>query len=229
MSTEVPEGVTLVQFDDVARAAHKIRRGANGRGIVQKTPMSHSAKFSALVGCEVHFKREYTHETGSFKARGAANAILSLTAEERKHGVIAASAGNHAQALAFHAREHGIAATVAMPRAAPAVKVQNCRDLGAVVRLEGDHIGQSRDWAMKHATESGMGTWRSLRLVALRFRPSAGRSVPRPLPRAPHCDCAAAGARGWTEGVAEARARERESQLHPCRAQCTSTGTTTRT
>lgn len=104
----------------------------------------------------MYVKDEYMHPTGSFKERGARNALLMMSPEQRKRGVIAASAGNHAQALAFHAVDLGIPVTVVMPRIAPLTKVQNCRDIGARVVLEGDHLLESREMAMQLAEADGL-------------------------------------------------------------------------
>lgn len=101
-------------------------------------------------------KLEYLQRTGSFKERGARNRLLVLTAEQAKRGVVAASAGNHALGVAYHAQLLGISATVVMPRFAPLMKVNNCRRLGANVVLEGADIGEAKMRADKIAADQGL-------------------------------------------------------------------------
>jgi len=102
---------------------------------------------------KIFCKLEYLQRTGSFKERGARNALLLLPPEQKQRGVIAASAGNHALGLAYHAQLLGIPVTVVMPRFAPIMKVSNCRRLGANVVLHGADIGESRARADEIATE----------------------------------------------------------------------------
>src|SRR5947208_13852018 len=103
-----------------------------------------SRTLSAITGCEVFLKFENLQFTASFKERGALNKLAQLTAEERSRGVLAVSAGNHAQGVAYHAQRLGIPATIVMPRFAPAVKVENTRRFGATVVLEGDTFDDAR-------------------------------------------------------------------------------------
>src|SRR3989440_6442363 len=86
---------------------------------IYRSPCPYSLSLSRLCGCEVYCKLDHLQMTGSFKERGARNKLMLLTAEQRRAGVIAASAGNHALALAYHGRELGVAVTVVMPRHAP--------------------------------------------------------------------------------------------------------------
>lgn len=139
-----------ISFGDVSTAAYRIRSG------VEVTPIRHSLKLSALFGMDVTFKKEFLLPTGSFKERGGLNALKLLDREARARGVIAASAGNHALALAYHGKRLGVPVTVVMPIFAPITKVQNCRDLGANVFLEGEHIGAAREAANKIAAEKGL-------------------------------------------------------------------------
>ncbi len=132
----------VVTAEDVTAAAERIR------GAVQRTPCHRSAALSDLCGCDVYAKLEYLQPTGSFKERGARNTLVQLSDEARSRGVIAASAGNHAQALAWHGRDLGIAVTVVMPKWAPLVKVANCRRLGANVILHGDTFDNARQHAV---------------------------------------------------------------------------------
>lgn len=112
-----------ITYADISRAAIAIRGG------VKRTTCHKSHFISEVVGANVYLKNEFRQFTGSFKERGARNAILQLMQEKGSslRGVIAASAGNHAQALAYHGRELGVPATVVMPTAAPLAKVDKCR------------------------------------------------------------------------------------------------------
>jgi threonine dehydratase len=112
-----------ITFADISRAEVAIRGG------VKRTYCEHSPFISELVGANVYFKPEFRQFTGSFKERGARNAILQLMREQKDSlcGVIAASAGNHAQALAYHGKLLGVQVTVVMPTVAPMSKVDKCR------------------------------------------------------------------------------------------------------
>jgi len=111
---------------------------------------------SAITGCEVFLKFENLQFTASFKERGALNKLLQLNAEERARGVLAVSAGNHAQGVAYHAQRMGIPATIVMPRFAPAVKVENTRRFGANVVLEGDTFDDASAHGIALAAERGL-------------------------------------------------------------------------
>jgi threonine dehydratase len=132
--------------------------GARGRlaGAVLETPCVHSPGLSAITGTEVHLKLEYLQRTGSFKERGACNALLSLPADSRRRGVIAASAGNHALALAYHGQRLGIPVTVVMPTFAPLIKQTRCRGFGAEVRLAGLDIAEAKEVADRLAADRGL-------------------------------------------------------------------------
>lgn len=133
-------GKTLpVQLDDIRAAAVQIGDR------VLRTPMAESAALSERFGMPVHLKLEHHQTTGSFKLRGATNALLSLSAEERARGVVAASTGNHGRALAFAARAEGSVATICMSSLVPDNKVSEIRRLGARVRI----IGRSQDEAQE--------------------------------------------------------------------------------
>src|SRR3954468_72240 len=134
-----------VTFQDIREAGRRIA------GSVVKTPCPFSIPLSEATEMKICCKLEYLQRTGSFKERGARNALLLLSPEQRERGVIAASAGNHALGLAYHAKLLGIPATVVMPRFAPLTKVVNCRRLGANVVLDGGNIGEAR----KRADEIG--------------------------------------------------------------------------
>ncbi len=115
----------------------------------------HSRRLCDLSGCDLFCKLEYLHPTGSFKERGALNALL-LYREQAAGGVIAASAGNHAQALAFHGRALDLPVTVVMPKTAPLVKIATCRSLGATVLLHGDSFAEARAHANELSASRGL-------------------------------------------------------------------------
>ncbi|MEN3974554.1 threonine ammonia-lyase [Emcibacter sp. SYSU 3D8] len=132
---------------DIQKAADAIR------GAVPETPFHHSVTLSAVTGAELFIKFENLQFTASFKERGALNRLLSLTPGQRKAGVVAMSAGNHAQAVAYHASRLGIAATIVMPGDTPEVKVAATRAHGAVVVLEGATLSDSEVEARRLAGE----------------------------------------------------------------------------
>jgi threonine dehydratase len=110
---------------------------------IVNTPIIHSATFSDICHCRTLFKLENLQMTGSFKERGALNRLNQLTDDERQRGVIAASAGNHAQAVAYHAHRLGISAKIVMPKQSPLVKVRSTEHWGAEVILEGDTFSEA--------------------------------------------------------------------------------------
>ncbi|HYP87262.1 MAG TPA: threonine ammonia-lyase [Polyangiaceae bacterium] len=134
---------------DVERAQARIL------GRVRRTPLSDSAALSALSGAQVHLKLENLQFTGSFKERGAAARLLTLSEAERARGVITASAGNHAQAVALHASRLGVVATVVMPEGTPLVKVRATESHGARVVIHGAGYDAAADRAAELAAESG--------------------------------------------------------------------------
>jgi threonine dehydratase len=119
------------------------------------TPLVRNAWLSELMGCELHLKLENMQPIGSFKIRGASYRISRLTAQEKRKGVVAASAGNHAQGVAWGSRVFGTHATIVMPRGAPLLKIQNTRTLGAEVILEGDSYDEAFAFARNLARKSG--------------------------------------------------------------------------
>ncbi|HPV22769.1 MAG TPA: pyridoxal-phosphate dependent enzyme, partial [Casimicrobium sp.] len=139
-----PLPVTLA---DVQTARDKIA------GAVQHTPCLHSKTLSRIFGCEVWLKFENLQFTASFKERGALNKLLSLTAAEKARGVIAMSAGNHAQGVAYHAGRLGIPATIVMPAYTPFVKVRNTEGHGAKVVLFGNTLAEASQHARALAAE----------------------------------------------------------------------------
>ncbi|MGB9804168.1 threonine ammonia-lyase [Desulfofundulus sp.] len=124
-------------------------------GVIHPTPLDHSTTFSRLTGSEVYFKLENLQKTGSFKIRGAYNKIMSLTPEERDRGVIAASAGNHAQGVAYAATKAGIRSVVVMPEGAPISKVVATRGYGGRVVLAGGGYDEAFEYACQMQKETG--------------------------------------------------------------------------
>ena len=142
-----PHGVTL---PDVEAARERLSPH------LPPTRMARSARLSAQWGCEVWFKYENLHETGSFKERGALNRLLQMDAASRARGVISASAGNHGRALAHHAQRLGIPCTVVMPLNSPLVKVQNTRASGARVVLHGGSFDEAAARAREVCAAEGL-------------------------------------------------------------------------
>jgi len=133
-------------------------RAAAGRlqGHVLRTPCVESRTLSQVPGCQVFLKFENLQYTASFKERGACNKLAQLGAEERARGVVAMSAGNHAQGVAYHAQRLGIRAVIVMPRFTPGVKVERTRGFGAEVVLHGDTLEASRAHARALARQQGL-------------------------------------------------------------------------
>lgn len=133
-------------------------RAARARiaGQVENTPFLHSRTLSSIAGCDLVLKFENLQFTASFKERGALNKLLSLDDDERARGVIAVSAGNHAQGVAYHATRLGIPSVIVMPRFAPFVKIDNTERLGAEVVLAGETFAEARAKMLALAAERGM-------------------------------------------------------------------------
>ena len=138
-----------VTIDDIRRAEAAIT------GEIVRTPLIRAAALSEIAGCEVFLKLETQQATGSFKERGALNKLTTLGAAERRAGVVAMSAGNHAQGVAYHARRLGIPATIVMPTGTPFTKIDRTEALGARVVLRGDSLADSRRAADSLAAERG--------------------------------------------------------------------------
>ena len=136
-------------IDDIRSAAQRIE------GAVIHTPMLMSRTFSEIVGAEIWFKFENLQFTGAYKERGALNKLLQLTDEERSRGVIAASAGNHAQAVAYHGKRLGIPVTIVMPASTPTVKVSQTAGHGANVILDGAMFDDAHAKACELAEKDG--------------------------------------------------------------------------
>ena len=139
----------LPDYSDIIKAQMRLK------GIVKHTPLEHTKSFSAMSGANVYMKLENMQSTGSFKVRGAYNKLSSLSKEELSKGVVCASAGNHAQGVAFAARIVGVKAKVFMPVFTPPLKVIATRSYGADVVLEGDTFDDAYAAAMKYQSESG--------------------------------------------------------------------------
>jgi threonine dehydratase len=140
----------VITFKDIEAARKRIQ------GAVYYSPCPPSIPLSEITRMEIFCKLDNLQRTGSFKERGARNALAQLSVDQQKRGVIAASAGNHAQALAYQGRLLGIPATVVMPKFAPLVKVSNCQQLGAMVILQGKDFGEAKARAHEIAEEKGL-------------------------------------------------------------------------
>jgi threonine dehydratase len=149
MSGLTNHGAAAVNLQAIKAAARTLE------GAVVDTPFAQSRTLSALLGCEIWLKFENLQFTGAYKERGALNKLASLTSEERRAGVIAMSAGNHAQGVAYHAARLAIPATIVMPEGTPSVKVENTRALGARVILEGETFEDSARITRKIARDEG--------------------------------------------------------------------------
>ena len=136
-------------IDDIRAAAQRIG------GAVVRTPMLKSATLSALTGAEIWLKFENLQFTAAYKERGALNKLLQLSGEEKARGVIAASAGNHAQAVAYHGKRLGIPVTIVMPAPTPTIKVTQTEGHGATVILYGDMFDDAYAKARELALEKG--------------------------------------------------------------------------
>ncbi|CAN5589458.1 threonine ammonia-lyase [soil metagenome] len=151
MPTPTMEQVLLpIKLDDVLAARERVR------GSIYYSPCPHSQMLSQLTGQQIYLKLENLQMTGSFKERGALNRIALLTPEQAAKGVVAASAGNHAQGVAYHATSRGIKALIVMPLATPLVKVTATRGFGAEVVLHGANYDEAYEEAMRLCTAAGM-------------------------------------------------------------------------
>lgn len=133
----------IITFAAIEAAAARLR------GRIERTPTQRSRTLSEILGAEIWIKFENQQFTAAFKERGALNKLMQMSESEKQRGVIAASAGNHAQALAYHAQRLGVPATIVMPRATPFVKIEQTRHWGAEVVLNGDTF----DDAYAHARD----------------------------------------------------------------------------
>lgn len=138
-----------VTIDDILAARKSLEK------LLKPTPLIFNEWLSERLKCEVHLKLETIQPIGSFKLRGATHKIASLSADEKKAGVIAASAGNHAQGVAWGAKKHGVKSLIVMPRNATLIKVQNTKALGAEILQEGDTYDEAYQAASRIAKETG--------------------------------------------------------------------------
>ena len=139
--------LTLATFEE---AANKVKE------VTQETKLIYSHHFSKETGNEVYLKPENMQRTGAYKVRGAYYKISTLTDEERSHGLITASAGNHAQGVAYAARKYGVSATIVMPTTTPLIKVERTKEQGAEVVLAGDVYDEAYEHALKLAEERSL-------------------------------------------------------------------------
>src|SRR5215213_4393737 len=135
---------------DVLAAAHRLR------GVIQRTPCSYSAPLSARTGAEIYLKWESQQNTGSFKLRGAFNALLTMPTEERRRGVVVSSAGNHGLGIAYAARTLGMRARVYIPSSAPHVKRDGIAAMGAEVDASQPDYDAAHDSALACAARDGL-------------------------------------------------------------------------
>jgi threonine dehydratase len=148
---------TAIDLNSLPVTLADVRRAATTIGSsVMSTVCNESRTLSEICGCHIWLKFENLQFTATFKERGALNRLTALSAEERRHGVIAMSAGNHAQGVAYHARRLGIPATIVMPIGTPMVKVENTRRHGAVVVVTGSTLEEAGAYAREHGEAHGM-------------------------------------------------------------------------
>ncbi len=140
----------MITLNDIEAARKRIE------GAVVYSPCARSIPLSEITGMTIFSKLDNAQRTGSFKERGARNALAQLPADQQQRGVIAASAGNHAQALAYQGKLLGIPATVVMPKYAPLIKIGNCQKLGATVVLHGKDFTEAKEKAHAIAKERGL-------------------------------------------------------------------------
>ena len=140
----------MLSLQDIEQAAQRLQ------GHLLNTPCVESRTLSQLTGAQIYLKFENLQYTASFKERGACNKLAQLSADERRRGVIAMSAGNHAQGVAYHAQRLGVRAVIVMPRFTPGVKIERTRGFGAEVVLHGDTLDESRQHALLLAEREGL-------------------------------------------------------------------------
>jgi threonine dehydratase len=139
-----------LKLADVVEAKQRIADG------IYLSPCPGSIPLAEICGCPIYCKLDYLQRTGSFKERGARNALLLMSPEQRQRGVVSASAGNHALGLAYHGKLLGIHVTVVMPKFAPLIKLSTCRRLGAEVILFGESFSEAFAHAKELAAASGL-------------------------------------------------------------------------
>ncbi len=137
----------MLDLKDIKEAQNRLKN------VVYSTPFAYAPILSEMSGYEVYLKKENLQRTGSFKLRGAFNKIATLIESGKKNGVVAASAGNHAQGVAFAARHFGIDGTIVMPESTPLTKVMGVRELGSEVILKGTNYDEAYAYAVEYAKE----------------------------------------------------------------------------
>lgn len=140
----------MMQLSDIQAALGRIRAD------IRVSPCPRSETFSGLTGNSIFLKLDNQQRTGAFKERGALNKLMTMTVEERKHGVIAASAGNHAQGVAYHAGRHGVRARIVMPLPTPLTKVSATRAYGAEIVLHGANYDEAYEHALHLARQDSL-------------------------------------------------------------------------
>src|SRR5579862_5021361 len=135
----------MIQLSDIQAALSRIRAD------IRVSPCPRSEAFSGLTHNSIFLKLDNQQRTGAFKERGALNKLLTMSAEERGRGVIAASAGNHAQGVSYHAGRHGVKARIVMPLPTPLIKVSATRAYGAEVLLHGANYDEAYEKALEHS------------------------------------------------------------------------------
>jgi threonine dehydratase len=150
MANPAAASVPMVTLSQIQSALVRVRKS------IYISPCTRSETFSELTGNSIYLKLENRQRTGAYKERGALNKLLSLTAEERSQGVIAASAGNHAQAVAYHASNLGIRARIVMPLATPLIKVSATRGYGGDVVLHGANYDEAYEEALRLSAQEGL-------------------------------------------------------------------------
>ena len=140
----------MIQLSDIQAALGRIRAD------IRVSPCTHSETFSVLTRSHIYLKLDNQQRTGAFKERGALNKLLTLTPEERSHGVIAASAGNHAQGVSYHAGRHGVRARIVMPLPTPLTKVSATRAYGAEVLLHGANYDEAYGKAVEQSRQDSL-------------------------------------------------------------------------
>src|SRR6201993_5393156 len=140
----------MIQLSDIRSALSRIRAD------IRVSPCPRSEAFSGLTKNSIFLKLDNQQRTGAFKERGALNKLLTLSDEERGRGVIAASAGNHAQGVSYHAGRHGIRAQICMPLTTPLIKVSATKSYGAEVVLHGANYDEACEEAVRRSQQFGM-------------------------------------------------------------------------
>ena len=150
ISFESETRMTMISLQDIQAAKKRIKGG------IYYSPCPISGQLSEFAGAQIYCKLDHLQRTGSFKERGARNALLLLDSARREKGVVAASAGNHALGLAYHGKLLGIPVTVVMPETAPLIKITSCQRLGANVQIRGENFAEARAFADSLVTSEGL-------------------------------------------------------------------------